>query len=464
MDIQELRKNIIMSAKSYFMIDYHNDREKFYSIPEEVLLNPENNPLVTGKLINLWMDGKLEEADALLAKCPQDDIMTLGLIIVNPTVTWKQFIDTLKRLKEMGRTIRSIILTAGRPFLLNGFNDFSRIGPFLEKNRDTFIDLLSHIYGNEHPSYIYQLCLAEYYYQQNRLNDAIDLVTSCINAFYRKNEHRLLFSALYLQSKILLANGTTEKVHGFIDEIKNRIKDEGKQEYEYNLNAAEAYFSLYEGNHTLIQHWLTHDAPDEYADFNMLDLYRYMVKLRCYLISDSHTALVALVEKLRPLLEAGRRFQDLCETDLLLAMALHSINRKKEAYEALERALKIVRRRKYYRLVCDEGIRMLSLLVDYINDNGSSDFLMMLTDGTRHMGVRYPYYLDIKYTNKEKFSQREIEILHLLEQGMNKDEIAGYFFVTEDTVKYHLKKIYAKLDADSAVKALWNARQAGILR
>lgn len=31
--------------------------------------------------------------------------------------------------------------------------------------------------------------------------------------------------------------------------------------------------------------WFKNDAPDEYGDFNMLDLFRYMVKLRCYLIS-----------------------------------------------------------------------------------------------------------------------------------------------------------------------------------
>ena len=45
----------------------------------------------------------------------------------------------------------------------------------------------------------------------------------------------------------------------------------------------------------------------------------------------------------------------------------------------------------------------------------------------------------------------------------NKEEIGRYFFISLNTVKYHLKKIYAKLEASSSTQAVWNAKWLGVI-
>lgn len=79
------------------------------------------------------------------------------------------------------------------------------------------------------------------------------------------------------------------------------------------------------------------------------------------------------------------------------------------------------------------------------------------------MAIRNPLYLKPKQINNETFSQTEIEILKLLEQGKNKQDISEYFLISINTVKYHMKKIYGKLNANSPHQAVWNAKQLGII-
>ena len=73
----------------------------------------------------------------------------------------------------------------------------------------------------------------------------------------------------------------------------------------------------------------------------MLDLYRYMVKIRCYIVQEEQSTAIALIEKLRPQLEDGHCHMDLCELDLLLSEAVWSCGKKDLALVSLARALKL---------------------------------------------------------------------------------------------------------------------------
>jgi len=61
-------------------------------------------------------------------------------------------------------------------------------------------------------------------------------------------------------------------------------------------------------------------------------------------------------------------------------------------------------------------------------------------------------------------SNREIDILHLLAEGLGNKEIASRLFIAPETVKTHLQNIYRKLDAKGGrVAALKTARTLGLI-
>ena len=61
-------------------------------------------------------------------------------------------------------------------------------------------------------------------------------------------------------------------------------------------------------------------------------------------------------------------------------------------------------------------------------------------------------------------SQREREVLALLSRALSTKSIARVLSLSSGTVKWHLKNIYAKLDATAREDALTKARGLGIIR
>jgi DNA-binding NarL/FixJ family response regulator len=65
--------------------------------------------------------------------------------------------------------------------------------------------------------------------------------------------------------------------------------------------------------------------------------------------------------------------------------------------------------------------------------------------------------------HQEDLTTREIEVLHLLAQGMTNKAIAHHLGITDHTVKFHVNAIMNKLDAQSRTDAVVRATRAGLL-
>jgi len=63
----------------------------------------------------------------------------------------------------------------------------------------------------------------------------------------------------------------------------------------------------------------------------------------------------------------------------------------------------------------------------------------------------------------EPLSQREMEVLYLIAQGLSNDEIGKQLFLALDTVKGHNRRIYDKLQVQRRTEAVARARQLGLL-
>lgn len=64
----------------------------------------------------------------------------------------------------------------------------------------------------------------------------------------------------------------------------------------------------------------------------------------------------------------------------------------------------------------------------------------------------------------EPLTDREKRILVLLANGVSNDEMASRMFVSRNTIKYHLKNIYAKLAVNGRLQAINAARSMGLIQ
>jgi two-component system NarL family response regulator len=67
------------------------------------------------------------------------------------------------------------------------------------------------------------------------------------------------------------------------------------------------------------------------------------------------------------------------------------------------------------------------------------------------------------YLTSRKLSEREIEVLRIVAKGNSNKEIAAQLFVTEDTIKVHIRSILGKLHASDRTQAVVIAIQRGLL-
>jgi LuxR family maltose regulon positive regulatory protein len=66
-------------------------------------------------------------------------------------------------------------------------------------------------------------------------------------------------------------------------------------------------------------------------------------------------------------------------------------------------------------------------------------------------------------TLSELLTDRELEVLQLISQGLSNDEISKRLYLALDTVKGHNRKIFTKLDVHKRTEAVARARELGLV-
>jgi LuxR family maltose regulon positive regulatory protein len=69
----------------------------------------------------------------------------------------------------------------------------------------------------------------------------------------------------------------------------------------------------------------------------------------------------------------------------------------------------------------------------------------------------------LKHELVEPLSERELEVLQLIADGLTNQEIASRLFLSLNTVKVHTRNIYGKLGVNNRTSAVARARALGIL-
>ncbi len=119
----------------------------------------------------------------------------------------------------------------------------------------------------------------------------------------------------------------------------------------------------------------------------------------------------------------------------------------------------------FIRIFVDEGTPMAQLLsesaVQEIMPNYAGKLLAAFEAETQ--GIEERAYLSPAQPLIEPLSQRELEVLRLVAQGLSNDEIGQRLFLALDTVKGHNRRIYDKLQVQRRTEAVARARELGLL-
>ncbi|PPE74352.1 LuxR family transcriptional regulator [Solimonas fluminis] len=183
------------------------------------------------------------------------------------------------------------------------------------------------------------------------------------------------------------------------------------------------------------------------------------------------TALAQLASELAVAQRQGRSYRQI-KLLVLDALAQRARGNDNHAHRSLHRALQLAEPGGFLRLFLDEGEKVLPLLRDEhaaLAGNSSAEssalraFVARLLDAAGQHADTSAHPTDSGFQPLEPLTDREKQILVYLANGVSNKEMARRIFVSENTVKFHLKNIYSKLAVASRLQAINAARQMGLL-
>lgn len=90
----------------------------------------------------------------------------------------------------------------------------------------------------------------------------------------------------------------------------------------------------------------------------------------------------------------------------------------------------------------------------YRMESDLQKYILRIKDLENNQDLNEPEISSEAFIEKHDLTEREAEVLQLINQGKSNASIALQLFVSTNTIKYHIKNIYIKLDVKNRVEAL----------
>jgi LuxR family maltose regulon positive regulatory protein len=308
---------------------------------------------------------------------------------------------------------------------------------------------------------------AEVLVEKNELDTALQLVNKGAKLTQRDKDVIILSWSCLCLMRVLFSCGELDAAEETIEKM-NRValKHDVPLLASNQMKAWQARIWLAQDNLEAASQWIS--ELDVYVDGELSPVhdFDYVILARILIAQGRLNEASRLLQRLFEAAEAGERTSKMIEILILKALAYNSQGDIPRALVSLEHALTLAEPEGFIRIFVDEGPLMARLLYEALSRGIAPDFVRQL------LGA-FPLDESEQVTSTkskvdqseliEPLSDREIEVLQLIAEGLTSREIAARLYLSPNTVKVHTRNIYGKLGVNNRTQALAKGRELGIL-
>lgn len=222
------------------------------------------------------------------------------------------------------------------------------------------------------------------------------------------------------------------------------------------------------GRRKEVETWLesvmqeAYTPPNVINESEMIALVQILIDFRK--IEPAETLLNHLVEEAL----AGERNGSLIGILTLNAILQSIKGNRTKAVDLLIRALTIAEPEGYFRIFVDHGTDLIELLDNIPEGSRVKGYASRLSQSIKEEACEaQPAAASESLPKIERenvLSEREMDVLNLLSEGLSNQEIADRLVVSLNTVKTHIKNILLQLDVHNRTRAVSRARELGLIK
>jgi LuxR family maltose regulon positive regulatory protein len=228
----------------------------------------------------------------------------------------------------------------------------------------------------------------------------------------------------------------------------------------HKVDAFRVRLWLAQANLEAASRWAREQTLDPHDELSYRHQIVYLTLARILMAQHRTDMALTLLERLLVQVESFVQMGEALEVLLLQSLALEDRGDTHHALTVLTRALALGQSEGYVRVFLDEGAPMAGLLRRAGSHGISPKYVAgLLSQFDRGVGgttaTRQPLI--------EPLTERELDVLRLLAEGLSNQAMATRLVVALGTVKTHTASLYRKLDVTSRTQAVARARELGLL-
>jgi len=310
---------------------------------------------------------------------------------------------------------------------------------------------------------ILNIPLSLFYYETNQLKLADETVLKALDACRRLTMSKIFGGdAERTLARIRFLQGSREEAFAILEEGLEKAKASSLPIAVLRFEATKADLMMRMGKIQWVDEWIKRSGLSLGGEITSLKEQPYLVFVRFLLAQKLWANADVLLTKLEKFSRNQRKGR-LISILVLKAILKNNLGDAREAQENLVEAISIAAPQNYRRSFLKEGEELLDILSS-VQDTAPEFIAGLIED----------FYLELKIGPKapkgrlvtvlvEPLSEREIEVLRLVAQGLSNAEITHRLYISLGTVKWHLNHIFAKLGVKNRTQAINKAKELEII-